>query len=407
MNESAEQEKKFNYLFGVINFVVVFGIVLFLWYIFMHPKGPMQLYSPMYGFSLIVCFLTAIVLMIDVAGYYPFAENPSEKFGVVPRGITLTVVSFILMLFLFYIVFWGFIGKFGVAYFSVKSIMASGGMGSDLYIARESVCMALVYFFTSFLWVALSWNVGFGRWPWQKAGRGVLAWSRFFAIMFFTIIVYAVMFHPHVCYLFYPPQNKAGVLAWWASFTGTGSAYFGLGLLIASLGWIIISNLLWEGYPWKLLEKDGEGTFLKGIVTFIATLALGIITLLIVYQIMNWFWDTPFEGGQYTDAPYFRFLHVAEVSGFIILAAFILKTSFNNFPNMSGLWPRAIIRTVIAMVGGIIIHLFYYSAATVSLLGKVPGFGQPEDTPLVWTILYLSVIMIQDGFFNGWPLRKR
>jgi AAT family amino acid transporter len=407
MNASAEQEKQFNYLYGLINFAVIFGIVLLLWLIFMHPKGPMQLYTPMYGFSLIVCFLTAIVLMVDVAGYYPFSENPSEKFTVILRGITLTVVSFILMLFLFYIVFWGFIGKFGVAYFSPKSIMAAGGMGSDLYIARESACTALVFFFTSFLWLALSWNVGFGSFPWNKDSRGVLAWSRFFAVTFFTTIVYAVMFHPNVCYLFYPPQTKAGVAAWWASFTGTGSAFFGLGLLIASLAWIIFSDLLWEGYPWKLLEKDGEGTFLKGIVTFIATLVLGIITLLIVYQIMNWFWDTPFEGGQYTDAPYFRYLHVAEVSGFFILAAFILKTSFNNFPNISGLWPRAIIRTVIAIVGGIVIHLFYYSAATVSLLGKVPGFGQPEDTPLVWTILYLCVIMIQDGFFDGWPLRKR
>ena len=407
MNASAEQEKKFNYLFGLINFVVVFGIVLLLWFIFMHPKGPMKLYTPMYGFSLIVCFLTAIVLMIDVAGYYPFSESPSEKFGVIPRGITLTIVSVVLMLVLYYVLFVGFIGKFGVAYFSYKSLMAAGGMGSDLYIARESASTALVWFFTAFLWMALSWNVGFGSWPWHKAERGVLVWSKFFAIMFFSIIVFAVLFHPNVCYFFYPPQSKAGVVSWWASFAGTGSANFGLGLLIASLGWVIFSNLLWEGYPWKLMEKDGEGTFLKGLVTFVVTLALGIIMLLIVYQIMNWFWDTPFEGGQYTDAPYFRYLHVGEVSGFIILAAFILKTSFNNFPNISGLWPRAIIRTIIAIVGGILIHLFYYSTATVSLLGKTPGFAQPEDTPLVWTILYLSIIMIQDGFFDGWPLKKR
>ena len=407
MNATAEQEKKFNYLFGLINFVVVFGIVMLLWFIFMHPKGPMQLYTPMYGFSLIVCFLTAIVLMIDVAGYYPFSESPSEKFGVIPRGITLTIVSVVLMLVLYYVVFVGFIGKFGVAYFSTKSLMAAGGMGSDLYIARESASTALVWFFTAFLWMALSWNVGFGSWPWHKSERGVLAWSKFFAIMFFSIIVFAVLFHPNVCYFFYPPQSKVGVVSWWASFTGTGSANFGLGLLIASLGWIICSNLLWEGYPWKLMEKDGEGTALKGIVTFVVTMALGIIMLLIVYQIMNWFWDTPFEGGQYTDAPYFRYLHVGEVSGFIILAAFILKTSFNNFPNINGLWPRAIIRTVIAIVGGIIIHIFYYSTATVPLLGKTPGFAQPEDTPLVWTILYLSIIMIQDGFFDGWPLKKR
>lgn len=406
MIESPERGNNFNYIFGLINLAVVFGLVLVLWYVFMHPAGPIKLYSPMYGFSLIVCFLTSIVLIINVANYYPFPERPSEKFSVIPRGITLTVVSLILMLFLFYVVFWGFIGKFGVAYFSPKSLIASGGVGAEPYVARESACTALVYFFTAFLWLALFWSVGFVRWPWQKVDRGLLAWSRFTTITFLTTVVYAVLFHPNVCYLFYPPQNKAGVDAWWASFTGTGSAYFGLGLAISSLAWIVFSDLLWEGYPWKLLEKDGEGTFLKGVITFLVTLALGILALIIIYVIMNWFWDTPFEGGQYTDAPYFRYLHVGEISGFFILAAFILKTYFNNFPNISGIWPRAIIRTVIAIAGGILIHLFYYSAATVTLLGKVPGFGQPEDTPLVWTILFLSVVMIQDGFFAGWPLKR-
>jgi hypothetical protein len=47
--------------------------------------------------------------------------------------------------------------------------------------------------------------------------------------------------------------------------------------VLCTLFWIIYSDLLWEGYPWKLLEKDGEGTFLKGVVAFFATLAMGMI----------------------------------------------------------------------------------------------------------------------------------
>ncbi|MDB4264939.1 hypothetical protein N9893_02620, partial [bacterium] len=322
------------------------------------------------------------------------------------RGIILTIVSILLMLVLVYGFFWGFIGKFGIAYFSPQSIIASGGIGAEIFVARENASTAIVYFCTAFLWLAIFWRVGFNRWPWQNAGRGVLAWSRLFAILFFASIVYVVLFHPHVCYLFYPAQSKAGVEPWWAEFAGTGSAFFSLGLVLCTLFWIIASDLLWEGYPWKLMEKDGEGTFLKGVVAFVVTLVLGMILLFIIFKVMNYFWDEAFMGGQYTDGPDFRYIHAGEIGGFFILAAFILKNYFNNFPNFGGIWSRAIIRTAISVIGGMLIYLFYYSAAATFFLGKVPGFAQPGDTPLVWIILFLCVIMVHCDFFEGWPLRR-
>ena len=54
MNTVSNTEKRFNYLFGLINFMAVFGIVWFLWYIFMNPNTVMKLYTPMYGFALLV-----------------------------------------------------------------------------------------------------------------------------------------------------------------------------------------------------------------------------------------------------------------------------------------------------------------------------------------------------------------
>ena len=75
----------------------------------------MKLYTPMYGFSLVVGFLAAIVLLNNVAGYYPFPETATDTFGTVKRGLLMTGVAFLMMLFIVYIFFWGFIGKFGVA----------------------------------------------------------------------------------------------------------------------------------------------------------------------------------------------------------------------------------------------------------------------------------------------------
>ena len=86
MDTAINAEKRFNYLFGLINFVVVFGIVWLLWYIFMNPNTVMKLYTPMYGFALLVVMLSSIVLIANVAGYYPFAK-PTTDGNQVGRGI--------------------------------------------------------------------------------------------------------------------------------------------------------------------------------------------------------------------------------------------------------------------------------------------------------------------------------
>ena len=397
---------KFNYFFGLINLVAVFVIVWFLWYIFMNPDTVMKLYTPMYGFALMAVFVSGIILMANVVDCSTLYERIVKSDNPILKGIILTIIAFLLMLVLNYLVFWGFLGKLGIAYFSPGSIVASGGTGAEPWAARENASTAVLYYFTAFLWIALYWVLGPGRWPWQSNSYGVRVWSKVFTMVFFVNIIYVILFHPHVCYLFYPAQDKAGVAAWW-EFSGTTSAFFGLGLVLCSLFWILSSDLLWERYPWKMMEKDGEGTFLKSVVTFFATLALGIITVYILTRIMNIFWEEAFTGGQYTDGPDFRYLHCGEICGFFILAVFILKHYFNNFPNLSNIWLRSIIRTVIAVVGGVLIYLFYYSPATTFFLAKVPGVAQPDDKPLVWTLLFLSIILIQSEFFNGWPLKRK
>lgn len=406
MNQHAPAEVKFNYIFGLINLAVIFCFVWFLWYVFMHPNGMMKLYTPMYGFALVTMLLCSVVLLSKVLDFQSPQDSSSGGANLFGRGIILCIVSVVLALFITYGIFWNFIGKFGIAYFSPEALVVSGGTGAEPFMSRENACTAIIYFGTAFLWVALVWNLGFGSWPWLNASHGVRAWSKLLVVMLFSILVYIILFHPHVCHLFYPPQNKAGVMPWWASFAGTGSAFFSLGLILCVLSWIVMSDVLWEGYPWKVLEKDGEGNLAKGIVTLLLTLGLGIVSFVILLKIMNHYWMEPFEGGQYTDAPYFRYIHAGEVSGFFIVATFILSTYFNNFPNVASLWLRAIIRTVIAMAGGLLIYWFYYSAASTFVLGKVPGIGQPDDTPLVWTILFLAIIMMQAEFFGGWPLKR-
>jgi amino acid transporter, AAT family len=387
----------FSYGWGVINLMVIFGVVCFVWYLLLHPNGVMKLYTPMYGFSLVAIFLCSIVLIGNIGECYPFAVSTPELSVRLGKGVILTITAVILTLILTYWVFWGLIGKFGVAYFSPRSIVASGGTGAEPFNARENASTAIVYFAVAFLWWALAWTSGFRQWPWMGSGRRLVAGSRFFVIIFFTIITYVLLFHPHVCFLFDPPQNKAGVEPWWASFAGTGSAFFSLGLILCSLAWVTISDLLWEGYPWRLAGHDQRGSLLRGIATIVGSFLLGLVTFVIL-------WMGPFQGGHYADAPDFRCIHTGEIAGFVILAAFILKTYFNNFPNRGRLVPRACVRTAIAFGGGAVLYLFYHLPASTLLLGKIPGTAESGATSLVWTMLFLSVVMIQAEFFEGWPM---
>ena len=406
MSDELENRNRFNYLLGFVNLVVVFALVWLLWYVFMHADGVMKLYTPMYGFALVATLLSSIILLSKVLHWPVPGEDPLPTGWALSQGIKATILALILMYFIFYFVFWTFIGGLGVAYFSPSALVAGGGTGAEPWNAREWSSTAILYFCTAFLWWALVWDLGFGRWPWLKEDRCVGGWSRLFTVLFFSVVSYAVLFHPHVCYLFPEPQKMAGVKAWWETWADTSSAFFGLGVVLCTLFWVVLSGLAWEGYPWRLLEKNGEGNLLKGIVTFLGTLLLGLVMVYILYGIFNSIWDEPFVGGQYTDGPDWRFIHMAEVAGFFILFTFIWKYYFNNFPNNLPLFARSLIRSLICLAGGMLIYWFYYSPASGFFLGKVEGWAQPDDKPLVWTLLFLSVVIIQADFFRMWPLRR-
>jgi len=386
-----------------INLAVIFAAVCVLWYVFLHPNGLLALYTPMYGFSLLVALVAMIVLVCKVLNFYPLVDSPR---GSVTRGIVLTVIALVLMLVVVYGFFWGFIGRFGITYFSPQAIIDTGGVGAEIFNARENASTAIIYLFTTFLWIALYWSAGFDRWPWKDASMGGAALGRLGVIGLLTVIAYVVLFHPHVSYLFYPAQTMAGVEPWWASWAMTSSAYYNLGLMLCMVLWIVITDVLWEGYPWRLFDPEGDGSLGRGLAMLGGTTGLGAVTFTIMLYVMEVFWFEPFEGGQYTDAPYFRYLHAGEVAGFVILATFIVRTYFAEIFGKARIWVRAGLRIVLAALGGAVLYLFYYSELSTRLLGRVPGIGQPEDTPLVWTLLFLSVVLVQLEFFRRWPLRR-
>jgi hypothetical protein len=385
------------WLAGAVLLAGSFGITWTLWYVFLHPNGVLKLYTPMYGFSLVTVLVAVLVGMTRVSEGWPFV---GARLAVPARGALSTALAVGITTFVVHGLFWGFLGRFGVTYFSPRAIIAAGGVGAEFFNARENASTAIVYFSAAFLWMSLVLSLGFGAWPWESSPRGVRAFSRLSVATLLAVVAYAVLFHPHVTQLFYPAQTMAGVAPWWADLAQTGSAYFNLGWVMSVVAVLVAADVIWGGWPWRLLGERGP---LRGLAALAGSGVVGAASFVLGLKAMDAVWGEPFQGGQYTDAPYFRHLHVAEVAGFFILATFALDAAFGA----PGTAARRLARTAVALAVTAALHVFYYSEAATHLLGKVAGVAQPEDSPLVWTLLFLAVVLIQRDLFEGWPLRQR
>jgi hypothetical protein len=385
-------------LLGAANLAAAFVLTWALWHVLLNPNGVVKWYTPMYGFSLVAVLVAVLVAMGPGADGWPFR---SWRVPVPLRGAVATLVAVALTAFVVHGFFWGFLGRYGITYFSPQAIVAAGGVGAEFYNARENASTAIVYLSAAFLWVTLTLSVGFGAWPWQASSPGVRAFSRLSVAALLAGLAYAVLFHPHVTQLFYPAQIMAGVPPWWAERAQTGSAYFNLGGMLSAVAVLVVVHVIWDGAPWRALGRSRP--VLQGLAALVGSVAIGTVLFELALAVMERAWGEPFQGGQYTDAPYFRYLHAGELAGFLVLATYALDAYFGS-PRA---WAGRILRTLFAAAGAGLLYVWYYSEAATRMLGKVQGIAQAEDTPLVFTLLFLAVVLVQRDLLERWPLSRR
>jgi AAT family amino acid transporter len=319
--------------------------------------------------------------------------------------VLLTGIAVLLTWAVMFGLFHNLIGKFGITYFSPSAIVATGETGTEIFNARENSSTALIYLFATYIWLAIAWKTCFKGWPWNGESLGTLGFSRVMTVSLFSVMAYAVLFHPHVGYLFSPAQKLAAVAPWWESVADTNSAYYNLGWVVCTVAVLIMSASIWEGYPWRILGGE-NGSLLGGLFGFFGSVVAGFVLMYIMKTGMGMYWGDPFVGGQYLDAPYFRYLHAAEMSGFLILATLVVSLYLGNLTTGSNLVVRLLVRTIAVLILAVLFMWFYYAAGPL-FLGTVPGIAQPEDTPLCWSFLLVSFMMIHRYFFNAAPLKNR
>jgi AAT family amino acid transporter len=390
-------------LSGIINLAIILVISEICWYFLFSPAGPVSLYTPNVGLSLVITMLMVIHWGMDAFDFWPFSRDFLKRAHPLAKGFILLLFYTAVGVFVMFGIYYNFIGRFGAIFFSGPRLIASGGLGQYSQTAVENGCYAQIMMNTCIIFFTILWLTGFHYAPWQKCGR----LSRSFAVwimgLLLGLIAFVFLFFPHIAYMFYPPQTFMAVEPWWPRWAMTQSSLFHFGWIVPALVLLYWTNMLWEGRPFSLIKT----VWLRGVVTAVSVTVAGIILMFIANSIMNWYFGSEaIEGGMATEQPAWRWNHVAEMAMFMNAGAAILFYYFDNWPVRLSLPVRAVVRTVIAIAGGLLISWLYYTIGP-ALLGTVPGLGQENDTSLAWTVMFLILVITHGFFVDGYPCKRR
>lgn len=118
--------------------------------------------------------------------------------------------------------------------------------------------------------------------------------------------------------------------------------------------------------------------------------------------IMNCFWDEAYVGGQNEANFGWRYGHTTTMASFILVPAIMLNYLFSRAFDRMGVILKGAVMSLISIVMGLGFAWVYYAAAP-TLLGINSGVSHPSENPTVFLLLVINLLVIQHGFFDGWP----
>lgn len=387
---------------GLINLAIILIISEICWYVFFSPAGYLRLYTPNVGVALVIAILMVIHWGMELFDFWPFGRSFLRNTNPVLKGIVMFVIYVALGCFVQFGIYDQVIGRFGALFFSGPWLLAGGGLGQYSQTALDNAAYAQMMMSTSIIFFTILWLTAFGYAPWQGDKKLTRSFSVWLGGLLVAMVAFVFLFYPHIAYQFYPAQIFMAPDPWWQGWAMTKSSLFHFGWMVPALVLLYWTTMFWEGRPFSLIPSTG----LRGLVTIVTVVVAGIIIMLVSNAIMDWYFGTEaFEGGSTLEQPAWRWNHVAEIFMCMATAGAVLYHYFDNWPGRLSLPLRAVIRTAIAMAGGLLIDWLYYELGPI-FLSTVPGIAQEGDTSLCWTIMLLILVTAHGAFFDGFPVRK-
>ncbi|MGN0838852.1 MAG: hypothetical protein ACI4NN_07190 [Pyramidobacter sp.] len=381
---------------GIIDLILMLAVFMGVWYVFMDPRGIMRMYTPMYGYAYVQWLLVSVLTVNFVFQLYPLQNNKYlAKTPSLVKGIIYAAFAVILMLFIVDVVFKLFLGYLAVPYFSEEKLLS---LRQNAFTAREYAHQAITMYGGIAALLIPIWVIHMNNWPASQIHSLGGYLTSFFIIFALSGLGFLVFFHPHMGILFYPWQIWTAVVPWWENFADTLSGNFCLGAIMCWTAVLWITNVTFEGYPFKKIKNQKW----RASVGILGTLLIAMIffkTFLLMQELV---WGVAIRGSQLIGAVDWRYLHSGECAMFMLLIALIWGFYFNNWPHKYSTEFNIFVRFVIVCVLTFAFYVLYYRY-NADILGQQPGYSNPLQYPLAATSLIVALLLMHNWFFDLAP----
>ncbi len=381
---------------ALVNLVFIAVIFYATWWIFQDPRGWLRMYTPYVGYMYCRWLLVTIIWVAYIFSFWPFRRAWLERTHPLIKGIVLTAVTWVVLMVLIKGLFEGLLGNFAIAYFSPARMQK---LGITAFFAEEYASQAIVMFAAIASWLSPAWVVAFEEAPWRELRQPVRGLTIWMATFFLSTLIFLITMHPHMGTLYYPWQYFASLTPpWWESFADTVSGNFSIGWIMCCTVVVWLYETIWERYPFSLIRHNTRRRLAAFSGIFLISLALAAF----LYFGQEIVWGAAIRGTKRDAAPDWRWLHVGEMAIFFLLPALWLKLYHGNWPRRFSTPINVLLRTVISIVAGAAIYFLYYKTAHL-FLGVQQGFAHPQQFPMIPTIWFINIMLINYWYMDGWP----
>jgi AAT family amino acid transporter len=383
---------------ALVSLVLTLAIFYLTWWIFQDPRGLMRMYTPYVGYMFCRWWLIMMIWMVYIFNYWPFKRKWLETTHPVVKGTILTLISVVILVALIKGFFEGLLGNYGLAYFNPEQLEKLPGVTS--FFAIEYSSLAILMFAAIASWLSPAWVVAFEEAPWQKLTQPAKGFSILIMTFFLSTVVYFVTMHPHMGILYHPWQYFTSIAPpYWEQFADTVSGNFHISWIMCCTVVVWLVETIWERYPFSLIKHDWS----RRIATFLGIIVIAWACHLFLYFAQDLWWGEAVRGTRRDFAPDWRWLHVGEMMIFWLLPSLVLAFYFDNWPRkMASPIARVIVRTVVTLAAAAVIYWLYYNFAHL-VLGTQKGFSHPQQFPMIPTIWYINILLINHWFMDNYP----
>ena len=381
----------------LVNMVVLLALFYGTWWIFQDPRGVFRLYTPYVGYMYCRWLLIIFIWMVYIFNFWPFRRRWLEHTHPVLKATVLTAIAVAIMMVVIKGFFEILLGNFAITYFSPTQLELLDGVTD--FFAAEYAALAILMFAAIASWLSPAWVVACERAPWQREPQPVQGLTILLVTFFLSTIIYFMTMHPHMGILYYPWQSFTAISPpYWEEFADTVSGNFHVSWIMCCTVVVWLVETIWERYPFRLIARP----WLRRLATFVGIIAIAWACHLFLYFAQELWWGEAVRGTRRDFAPDWRWLHVGEMMIFYLLPALFITFYMNNWPRHLSPATRVLVRTVTALAGAILLYWAYYNLSHL-VLGTQRGFSHPQQFPMIPTIWFINIMLINHWFMDNWP----